>query len=155
MTDSTLQRSACERVQGRLERLMDGGLAALEEARDQGHLEACGACSHEREAWEGFMGLMRQAEAPSGALAGEFSLVQRQLAAQLEQRIGSEVRARRTARRLSIGAAAAALLLVGGFFVLAESTPGLLRAEEISQLEFRLPPWGDFLSQIGSLGSAK
>ena len=40
---------ACERVRGRLDRLLDRELSPIEEARDQGHLESCAACAEERE----------------------------------------------------------------------------------------------------------
>ena len=146
---------ACQRVQDRLERLMDGGLEPLEAARDEGHLEACAACAAERESWEGFLGLLRRADAPSGTAAGEFRVAERGLVERIDERLQGEARARRVGLQMSFAAAAAALLCVVGFFALAESTPGLPRAGEITKLELQLPPWGDFLSQIGSLGSPR
>lgn len=41
--------SACQRVRGRLDELLDGSLPPLEAARDEGHLEVCAECAAERE----------------------------------------------------------------------------------------------------------
>jgi anti-sigma factor RsiW len=49
MNDHHDPDAACARVRGRLDELDDGALAALEAARDEGHLEACAACAAERE----------------------------------------------------------------------------------------------------------
>ena len=54
--DVTDTGGACQRVRSRLPELVDGGLAPLEEARDQGHLEACAACAAQAEDWRAFHG---------------------------------------------------------------------------------------------------
>ena len=51
---------ACERVRGRLERLLDGELSALEAARDEGHLEVCAGCGAERERWQTLLEAVRR-----------------------------------------------------------------------------------------------
>jgi len=61
--DSETPRAACERVQARLCVLLDGELAPLEAARDEGHLEACASCAAERAAWERTLGSARAVEA--------------------------------------------------------------------------------------------
>ena len=65
----------CQRVQGRLEELLDGGLDPLAAARDEGHLEACAACARELRAWTALLDAARAAGRPdpaelSYALAG-------------------------------------------------------------------------------------
>ena len=147
--------TTCERVRGRMERLLDGGLGPVEEARDLGHLEACAGCEAEREGWSSFLAVLRRAEAPAGAAAGELRLVQGQLTRRLDERIARERSARRTFHRLSLAAAAAALVLTLGLFALAESTSGLPRAAQISRLELPVPRLGDLLSTLGSLGVAR
>jgi predicted anti-sigma-YlaC factor YlaD len=57
---TTTRTAACERVLGRLERLLDGELASLEAARDEGHLEACGACRAERDRQARVLDLLRE-----------------------------------------------------------------------------------------------
>ena len=54
----------CERVQGRLEELLDGGLDPLAAARDEGHLEACAACARELRAWTALLDAARAAGRP-------------------------------------------------------------------------------------------
>jgi len=134
---------------------MDGGLEPLAAARDEGHLEACGGCAAEREGWEGFLGLLRHAEVPVGAAAGELRAAERGVVERLDERLDDEVRARRRALQGSLAAAAAALLCVLGFFALAESTPGLPRSDEITRLELQLPPWGELLADISFLGGPR
>ena len=63
----------CERVRGRLEELVDGGLAPLAEARDEGHLEACSACAAELERVQRLLGGLALSDGPTDldfALAG-------------------------------------------------------------------------------------
>jgi anti-sigma factor RsiW len=57
----------CERVQGRLEELLDGGLAPLEAARDEGHLEVCCACAREAASWRALLSVARRAGRPTDA----------------------------------------------------------------------------------------
>lgn len=64
-------RGGCERVRARLELLVDGALAPLAAARDEGHLEACAACRGEKESVERLVALLRAPEPGlDAALAG-------------------------------------------------------------------------------------
>ena len=63
---------ACTRVRGRLEVLLDGGLTAVEAARDEGHLEACEACAAARDDWRAVLGDLR--EGLAGAPDLDFAL---------------------------------------------------------------------------------
>ncbi|MAB81467.1 MAG: hypothetical protein CMJ89_19170 [Planctomycetes bacterium] len=150
--DRTPPESGCERVRGRLEELLDGGLDPLEEARDQGHLEACCDCRRERESWESFLGLVRRAEVPGASAAGEVGRMQRRLDEGLDRRFALEDRARRRVFWSSVATAAAALLVLVGVLWWAEGSRELSGARELSRLEISLPPWGELFSQIGSLG---
>jgi len=147
-------RSACARVRGRLEQLLDGGLEPLEEARDQGHLEVCEGCRSEEARWREVFGFVRQAVAPprAGAAAFELAGVQRDLDARLAVRIEAEARERRMAQRLALTVAAAGLLgLLGlrwvGFWTEAPTLPS---GEVLGQLDLALPVWSDLFGDLGS-----
>ncbi len=60
-TDERRNAGPCERVQGRLEELLDGGLTPLEAARDEGHLEVCSACTREAASWHALLSVARRA----------------------------------------------------------------------------------------------
>ncbi len=136
---------ACERVRARLPELVDGGLAPLEEARDQGHLEACGACAEEAETWRAFHGDLGAAlGGPSVAPAG---LVEA-LAARLDSvEIAEPPRERVVLRPLqSLFAAAASLVVLfglealGSAMDLGDDTRGILMAPGLGGLETELVP---------------
>ena len=106
--------AACARVVERLDALLDGALAPLEAARDEGHLEACAACACERER----AGRVRAAGA--AALAPEAELARAR--AGLAARIGAARAPRRRPAlvllsggfgRAALGAAAALAAFVG------------------------------------------
>ena len=65
------ESAACGRVRGRLEQLLEGELPSNDEARDQGHLEACADCGAERDHWVSLLDAMRsEADGLDFALEG-------------------------------------------------------------------------------------
>lgn len=105
------ERNACERVRGRLERLLDGGLPAIETARDRGHLEACAACRDERADWSAFLGRVRVAQRPDAQeVRGARGGVRAILAASADA--GRAARRRRRAVWTATAAAVLAVALV-------------------------------------------
>lgn len=64
MNDTRSKEASCARVRDRLERLLDGALPPLEEARDRGHLEACAACAREEERWRALLTAIGAASRP-------------------------------------------------------------------------------------------
>jgi anti-sigma factor RsiW len=104
--------TACERVQGRLAELVDGGLTPLEEARDCGHLEACADCASAYADWSAFhaelASALPQAELPADLVPG--------LATRLEAvRIERPRETERARVWTSLFAAAASLVALFGF----------------------------------------
>lgn len=72
MTGANEPEDACARVRERLDVLLDGGLGAVEAARDRGHMEACEPCAAAcagRERW----GESLQAALAPGAEALDFA----------------------------------------------------------------------------------
>ena len=103
--------TGCDRVRGRLERLVDGDLAPLDAARDHGHLEACGACAREFEALRKLLGSIRALHAvPAEELrfAGEG----------LAERLGGVAPGRPRFRLLRGRVARAAATAAAGFLAL-------------------------------------
>lgn len=144
---------ACARVQGRLERLLDGGLDPVETARDRGHLEACAGCRAEEERWAGFLGLVAEAVAPArtGPLADELARVARELEARLAVRIEAEERERRRLQRTTLVAAAAALLVLVGLQSLGvwSDVPSLPSGEFLTRVDLALPAWSELFGSGG------
>lgn len=61
----------CARVRARVDERLDGGLDALEAARDEGHLEACGGCCAQAEEQQRALEGLRELLLPgAAALAG-------------------------------------------------------------------------------------
>jgi len=140
---------ACERVRERLARLHDGDLASLEEARDRGHLEACGACQAEEREHLRLLALLPRAltsgvEAEAARLAAE---LRRSLAR------APSPRARRLPAPL-VAAAVAAGLLLGLRLWLAPTGAGLPARPtpiELEPLLEHLPSWADVRAGLGQL----
>lgn len=59
--------SGCERVISRLDALSDGSLPPLEQARDEGHVEACASCAARLEQQRTWLRDLRDHLAPSAA----------------------------------------------------------------------------------------
>lgn len=133
----------CARVRARLPEQLDGALVPLEEARDQGHLEACAACA-------------REAQAYARTLAGVRTLArggQRELAAVHAAILaGLEPRPRREPRewRFALAAAAALVLFTLGSWFGLPRTP---RPEDLSHLDVLsdLPDWAGLLRGLEDL----
>ena len=136
--ESTLD-PRCARVRARLSELLDGTLAALAEARDRGHLEACAGCAaeeaRERRLLAGVRALARVEEA-------ELARVHRAVLAALPPR-------RAPARARVWLVAAAVLLALGAWF----GPPAAPHVEELAGLEFfsALPDWSGALRGLGDL----
>jgi hypothetical protein len=143
---------ACVRVRGRLDRLLDRGLSELDEARDRGHLEACGACARELDARRRWWSAFRKLELPSDV---EFADLTRGLGARLADSRGprttpASVFAERRVGAFALAAAAlVALSLFGAWcgarpietLFAAAPRPALsLGAFELPALE-TLDPW--------------
>ncbi len=132
----------CSRVRGRLERLLDGGLSPLEEARDRGHLEACAGCRRERARWEELLrGIetlgRREAAREDARLAGDV------LAALAGPPAAPRARRKWLAPAALVGVAAAVLALAR---VQAERSgvrpaPRLVDLVALDPLLARLPSW--------------
>ena len=136
----------CERVRGRLERLLDGGLTPIEHARDRGHLEACAACRDEAAAWEDLLGRTRAALAPdSEELAREVATLRPRLVPAPRSPL-RRLLARPAAAPLA--AAAAALLLLTAL-----GASGMLDAA-LQGLSTRdlLPQWDVVWPRLGGIG---
>lgn len=140
--------TACRRVQGRLAELLDGGLDALESARDQGHLEACAACGAEREVWRELLaGVQGASRAPAAEVSWALEGLEPRLGAALA--VGRRRRFRLLAGRglVAVGTAAAAVLgllaLEAGGWGLEEVAAPTRTAELLPQVEFGLPDWAD------------
>jgi anti-sigma factor RsiW len=126
LPDDARDGGACARVRGRLERLLDGGLAALEEARDLGHLEACGACRAERERWEAMLDDLRATAAGLDfAVAG---LDERLAAARARRAAPRFLRDARLPAAALSAACLLALLLLRGTDLAARSLEAVRRA---------------------------
>ncbi len=129
---------ACERVRSRLDALIDGGLPALDEARDRGHLEACGACRvrFQRAAnWIESVRVAGRLDADELAFAN-IGLAERIRAARAPRSIG--------VRRAWFGAAVAAAAVLAMLAFESSSS----RSSSIAELFARAPSAGLGLSPI-------
>ena len=105
---------ACERVRARIAAVCDRSLPPLEQARDEGHLEACADCSARAAAHGAWLVDLRAHLAPSLA---DVSAARRGL----DARLASARDPLRAARARWLGAAAVAAAAVGALSLL-EST---------------------------------
>jgi anti-sigma factor RsiW len=138
--------AACARVRARVPALVDGALAALEEARDRGHLEACAECARALGEHEDLLARIRAVAAASAAReAGALS-------ADLERRLRTWP-ARRPApsRRWLVAAAAAALLLALRLASGDASLPRALGSASFEPLRERLPRWSVVVQGLDQL----
>ena len=143
---------SCVRVRARLERLIDGALAPLEDALDRGHLEACEGCRVEAARWQELVRAIRSA---SSADPEELALALGELRVVIGAGAGGVRRARRLARipaALLLSAAALLALLVLQTSGLGERPQLALPRvpASIGKVEFRLPVWVELTETGGS-----
>jgi anti-sigma factor RsiW len=106
MMEASMRSAGCERVQSRLEAVVDTSLPALDQARDEGHLEGCAACCAAAERHRAWLRDLRAHLAPS---APELAFARQGLG---ERVAGAHGPRSIVARRLlRVGGAAAAGLL--------------------------------------------
>ena len=144
---------SCGRVRARLEQLVDGALAPLEEARDTGHMEACDGCRTEEARWRELVRAIRSASACDPE---ELALALGELRARIDAGSG-RARSRRSLVRgvpAALLASAAALLAL---FALEASglwpRPQLSRPRVpagLGRVELRLPVWAELTDAGGS-----
>jgi anti-sigma factor RsiW len=149
MTETSLP-AHCRRVRARLAGLLDGTLAALESARDLGHLEACLECAAERSAHERLLSLLR-ASVPPWVPEDTARVVAR---VQLELANWPRLRPRRSRTGIALLAAAAAVLLlfwVGDRETSAAAAEGVRSLARVDEVLARLPSWTDLLRGLGQL----
>ena len=136
----------CERVQGRLERLLDEGLTSIEAARDRGHLEVCARCQAEEALWKGLLEGARTVLAPDPEeLAREIAA----LLPRLEPAAPSRLRAllaRPGFAPLATAAAALLLLTALGATGMIDGTLEGLSPRDL------LPRWDIVWPRLGGLG---
>ncbi len=152
MNHDELEGRGCERVRGRLDRLLDGGLTELEAALDRGHLEACAGCRRERERWRDVHAAVRDAAAVDAVeRSPELAFALEGLDARLDAAAAGA--RRRRFRRVaggalaSFGTAAAALVLLVGLVAggLAPSTAVDPIEALVPDVEIRFPDWTGLL----------
>jgi anti-sigma factor RsiW len=136
-------------VRARLERLLDGGLAPLDEARDRGHLEACADCASELERW---VELVHAIRALGSVEPEELARAKRETLARLAASRAPQGRPARVPLALA-GAAAALLALLalgmrGPELRVASTLEDLAHLEEVAG---RLPSWREVWTGIGRL----
>ena len=144
---------SCGRVRGRLDRLVDGALGPLEEARDLGHLEACDGCRAEEARGRELLFAIRSASASDPE---ELALALGELRARLDALTG-RVRLGRRFRRgipaaLLVSAAALLALVALQAFGIGER-PELAWPHvpaRIAELELRLPVWAELTDAGGA-----
>jgi anti-sigma factor RsiW len=139
---------SCARVRARLERLLDGGLAPLDEARDRGHLEACADCARELERWGE---LLRAVRALATAEPQELARAKRALRARLAA--VPAPRAWPAPLPLALAGVAAALLALLAFGLRPGShpPPALQELPLLEQVAGRFPSWKEVWTGIGRL----
>lgn len=133
----------CARVRARLPEFVDGGLAPLAAALDQGHLEACAACA-------GAQAELLRTLANVRALACVEARELAPLHAEILARLAPRPRRLVPERRFVLAAAAAVLLFaLGSWFGL----PRAPRAEDFSHLDVlsELPDWSGVLRGLEDL----
>ncbi|MEW6072518.1 MAG: zf-HC2 domain-containing protein [Planctomycetota bacterium] len=150
-------RSGCDRVQGRLEPLLDGALDPLAAARDRGHLEACPACAAELARLERLLATIRAAAAPRAA---ELALARRGLAERIAAaaplrprlRLASSPALRAVATAAAAILALLALELVGPGMGEVGTMPGWI-GELLARAPVELPAPGDLLGDLWGGGN--
>jgi anti-sigma factor RsiW len=145
----------CGRVRARLVELADGGLDPLAEARDRGHLEACGPCAHALA--EHARGLAALRAALRSDVADDIDRV----AAAVRARIAAPPPARFRVRPWQLVACAAVLALLGALALGDARTARGPRIAELVRLEplvaplhsivAPLPGWSDVLNGLARL----
>lgn len=133
----------CARVRARLPELVDGGLAPLAAALDQGHLEACAGCARaQTELLRTLAGVRALARIEARELASVHGEILARLAPRPRRLVGE--------RRFLLAAAAAVLLfaLVSWF-----GMPSAPRAEDFSHFDVlsELPDWSGVLRGLEGL----
>ncbi len=158
MTNRDEHSAACARVCARLPALIDGALAALDEARDRGHLEACAPC---REALARHAHLLASIRAASVlGVADDAARVASAVLARLGPPPARSARGResvlgraRAPRRWLVGLAAAAAAVLGLALLdsRAGASPGAGPRAALEQVLVELPSWSDVVRGLGGL----
>jgi anti-sigma factor RsiW len=152
--------AGCVRVRARLVELADGGLDPLAEARDRGHLEACGPCAHALA--EHARGLAALRAALRSDFAHDVAHDIDRVAAAVRARIAAPQPAQFRMRPWQLVASAAAVLALLGALALGDArTARGPRIAELARLEplvaplhsmvAPLPGWSDVLDGLARL----
>jgi len=150
----------CERVRGRLDRFVDGTLLSLEQALDEGHLEACGACRVELASWQALLGSLTEAMRPA---ADELERAAAGVARRFESVPTPSFRWRHLPGRvlvpLTTAAAAVFLLLAlqwtGVGIDSLTSVPAVEMRELVPDLELHLPAWSSVVDGVWTREEAR
>lgn len=146
--------TGCERVRARLIALVEGELAALDEARDRGHLEACAACARECEELARLRrGIRALARVPEHELARVHTAVLAHLRAREPARRPKPARPLKQAQRARFVLAAAAALVLALLWT-RSGLPSAPHADDLPRLEHwleRLPAWPELLHGLEGL----
>jgi len=143
--------AGCARVRARLVELADGGLDPLAEARDRGHLEACGPCAHALAQHARGLAALRAALRAdvAGDIAHDIAHDVDRIAAAVRARIDAPRPARLRTRSWQLVACAAAVLaLLGALAVGDARTARGPRIAELVSLEPLIVPLSSMVAPL-------